>query len=254
MPLKHCGAENLVNELTIIRMHDRGIPVTLKMFHGANYAKRPGKDTDVGLDRDWDAPGKLMATQEPIVNYCAICRALWPMDYTPDVVLRVMVTSNWAANTGEPDATKMSIVAKFFDTLMLENAAGALKKKAPADYRRAREIYTRELELHGVTGERRETGGGGAREPESGPTPRGSGQGGGRAPNRPGGGPGQKRPPPKMGSFFVCYRYNEKNGCDRQLQGQVCKGPNGQVFAHACTAVKQNGEYCLGNHTKQQHK
>jgi hypothetical protein len=55
IPLKHCGAENLVNELTIIRMHDRGIPVTLKMFHGANYAKRPGKDTDGGLDGDWDA-------------------------------------------------------------------------------------------------------------------------------------------------------------------------------------------------------
>jgi hypothetical protein len=254
IPLKHCGAENLVNELTIIRMHDRGVPVTLKMFHGANYAKRPGKDTDAGLDRDWDAPGKLMAVQEAVVNYSTICRALWPMDYTPDVVLRVMVANKWAASTGEPDATKMSIVAKFFDTLMLENAANALKKKAPADYRRAREIYARAVELHGGMTEQKETGGSGTREPDGGAAHKGQTNSGGRAQNRPGSGPGQKRPPPKMGNFFVCYRYNEKNGCDRQLQGQGCKGPNGQVFAHACTYVKQTGDYCLGYHSKIQHK
>ncbi len=86
------------------------------------------------------------------------------------------------------------------------------------------------------------------------PAPKGTAAGKGGAPNQLGRGPGQKRPVPKMGNFFVCYRYNEKNGCSRQQQGQGCKGPARQVFAHACTFVKQNGDYCLGYHTKLQHK
>lgn len=254
IPLKHCGGENLVNELTIIRMHDRGIPVTLKMFHAANYAKRPSREGDASLDGDWDAPEKLRTAQEAVVNYGAISRALWPMDYTPDVVLRVMVTNNWAAGAGQSDAARMSIVAKFFDTLMLENAAGALKRKAPADYRRAKEIYARALELHGIVGDRRETLHAEPREVENVPAPKGPGGPGSRPANKPGGWQGNKRPPPKVGSIFVCYRYNDPVGCNRQQQGQGCKGLKGQVFAHACAAIKQNGDYCLGGHSKQQHK
>jgi hypothetical protein len=44
IPLKHCGAENAVNELVVVRMHDRGTPVSLKMFHGKNYVKRPNAE------------------------------------------------------------------------------------------------------------------------------------------------------------------------------------------------------------------
>jgi hypothetical protein len=65
--------------------------------------------------------------------------------------------------------------------------------------------------------------------------------------------PGAEEASTKEGEFFfVCYRFNEKNGCDRQLQGQGCKGPKGQVFVHACTFVKQSGEYCLRYHIKLQ--
>jgi hypothetical protein len=248
IPLKHCGAENLVNELTVIRMHDRGIPVTLRMFHGANYAKRPSRDVGATLDGDWDTPDRLRAVQEAVVNYTTICRALWPSDYTPDVIMRVMVVNNWAAGAADTDTTRMNIIAKFFDTLMLENAAGALKKKAPADYRRAREIYTRALELNGVASEKRETEKGGGKAGEH----SGAQKGGKQAPKQNMSGQ-TRRPPARVGSIFVCYRFNEK-GCVRQLQGQGCTTPGGQLFAHACNAVKPNGEYCLGNHSKPQHK
>ncbi len=62
IPLVHVGAENQVNELAIVRMHDRGTPVTLKMFCGANYAKRPEKDSAM-KDSEWEAPAKLKCLQ-----------------------------------------------------------------------------------------------------------------------------------------------------------------------------------------------
>jgi hypothetical protein len=52
------------------------------------------------------------------------------MDYIPEAVLRVMAINKWVAAAGESD------VAKFLDTLMLENEALVLQWKAPADYRR----------------------------------------------------------------------------------------------------------------------
>ncbi len=61
----------------------------------------------------------------------------------PHVIMWVMVVNNWAAGAADTDTTRMNIVARFFNTLMLENAASVLKKKAPTDYRCAGEIYTR---------------------------------------------------------------------------------------------------------------
>jgi hypothetical protein len=162
--------------------------------------------------------------------------------------MRVMVVNNWAAGATDTDAARMNIIARFFDTLMLENASGALKKKAPADYRRAREIYTRALELNGVVGERRESMKSGGKTGENGGVQKGGKQ---VAKQNPVG--NTKRAPARVGSVFVCYKFNE-NGCPRQLQGQGCVTPGGQLFAHACNAVKMNGEYCLGNHSKSQHK
>jgi hypothetical protein len=56
---EHCGVENLVNELIVIRMHDRGIPVTLRMFHSANNVMRQSRNVGAALDLDW-----LRAVQE----------------------------------------------------------------------------------------------------------------------------------------------------------------------------------------------
>ncbi len=40
LPLDHVGAENCISEHTIVRCHDRSMPLQLKMFFSNNYGKR----------------------------------------------------------------------------------------------------------------------------------------------------------------------------------------------------------------------
>ena len=44
IPLRHCNGNVVVNELAVVRLHDRSTPVTLKMFVDSNFAKRPGRE------------------------------------------------------------------------------------------------------------------------------------------------------------------------------------------------------------------
>jgi hypothetical protein len=148
IPLKHCGAENAVNELVVVRMHDRGTPVTLKMFHGKNYAKRPGAEA-VTLDGGWEAPMKMRFIQEALNNHAVVSRSLWPMDQTPDVIQRVLIRNYWGG-IGESDAMKATLITDFFGDLMTENASRATKRKEPADHRRAKELWAEVCEKHGV--------------------------------------------------------------------------------------------------------
>jgi hypothetical protein len=270
IPLKHCGAENAVNELVVVRMHDRGTPVTLKMFHGKNYAKRPGTEA-VTLDGGWEAPLKMRFIQEALNNHAVVSRSLWPMDQTPDVIQRVLIRNYWGG-IGETDAMKATLITDFFGDLMTENASRATKRKEPADHRRAKELWTEVCEKHGVavggtSGVQTKAAGG------SGGVGGGSGGGGngGNAGKQKqqtkqwdgkgatGGGAGRFQPSmsgrtaAKVGSIFVCHRYNEPLGCGRPKQGQGCKGWNGQIFAHNCNATKANGEYCLEVHPKKDH-
>ena len=57
----------------------------------------------------------------------------------------------------------------------------------------------------------------------------------------------------RVGSVFVCHRYNEAVGCGRVVQGQGCKGANSQMFAHNCNARKKDGSVCLGLHPAYKH-
>jgi hypothetical protein len=51
LPLEHVGAENCISEHTILRAHDRSLPLMIKMFFSNNYGKRSfaATDTKVGL-------------------------------------------------------------------------------------------------------------------------------------------------------------------------------------------------------------
>ena len=87
-------------------------------------------------------------------------------------------------------------------------------------------------------------GGGGQGSRSSG----GQGGGGGRFV------PGGTRPAvARVGSVFVCHRFNEAVGCGRVAQGQGCKGANNQMFAHNCNARKKDGSFCLGLHPAFKH-
>jgi hypothetical protein len=272
IPLKHCGAENAVNELVVVRMHDRGTPVSLKMFHGKNYVKRPNAEA-MSLDGGWEAPLKMRFIQEALANHAVVSRSLWPLDYTPEVIQRVLIRNNWGG-VGETDAVKAGLITDFFDDLMTENADRSTRGKEPADHRRGKELWADVCERHGVSGTsgvpsrpaaakggdgNGGNGGGKQRQQQGRQWENRGGNGGGGA----GGGRqwdgrfqqngAQGRTAAKVGSIFVCHRFNEPQGCGRPKQGQGCRGWNGQVFAHNCNATKQNGEYCLEVHAKKDH-
>ena len=211
------------------------------MLHSKNYSMRPSKDSEQ-LDGDWEAPTKLKGVQEAVVHYAAILRQLWPMDDTPEVLWKVLIRADFGGNH-ESDANKAGLVTAFFNTVMIENAANAVKRLAPADYRRAREIWLTVLESHGVSGL---------------PASSNPGQGQQKA-GKKGGASGQKdngsnRLVAKLGTSFVCHRFNETIGCPRFLMGLGCRGKNNQVFAHVCNYLKNDGKFCLDSHPKFQHK
>jgi hypothetical protein len=40
LPLAHVGLENAVSEHTVVRAHDRALPLQIKMFFANNFGKR----------------------------------------------------------------------------------------------------------------------------------------------------------------------------------------------------------------------
>lgn len=134
IPLRHCNGNVVINELAIVRMHDRSATLTLRMFMDANFAKRPGKETGA-MDLDWEAPTKLRAAQSAIYSYQAVLRALWPMDTTPEAIGQLLVKMDWGGSHRQ-DAARATLVEQFFNRAMMENAQLAVNRSAPADYRK----------------------------------------------------------------------------------------------------------------------
>lgn len=227
----------------------RSTPVTLKLLHVANYAKRAGKEA-TSLDAEWEAPKKVRGVQMALYNHAAACRALWPMDYTPETIGQVLVKAEWGG-ISRTDAVRASLIEQLFDRCMIENASRAVKRKPPADYRRVKEIWDDISEGAGpVLPTPADKSGGGQNN-------RGQASGGSRDGKNNRGGKGAHFVPDgfkmkvcKVGSLYVCHRYNDPPGCARTAQGQGCKTPKGQVFAHNCNFLKKNGEFCLAVHPR----
>ncbi len=246
IPLRHCNGNIVVNELAIVRMHDRGTPVTLKMFVDANFAKRPAKEA-TALDSEWEAPTKLRAAQAALYSYQAVLRALWPMDTTPETLGHILVKADWGGQQ-RTDAAKAALVELLFNRVMIENASLAVRRGAPADYRRVKEIWEDILELQPKMG----TGGQVGDGPGYGANRGGRGGRGGTA--RGGRTGADRAATAKIGNVFVCHAFNEQTGCKRPKQGPGCRNLNGQQFAHCCNARKADGDFCLGGHEKFNHK
>lgn len=230
------------------------------MLHGANFAKRPTKEA-AALDGDWDAPRKLRAVQTALYSHTAICRTLWPMDYTPEALGQLLVKSDWGGSA-RPDNLRAKMVEQLFDRVMIENASRAVKGKPPADHRRIKEVWEDIADSAGAAP-------GQSSHPSTATNSAGStnnaSRGTKRGKNKGSGGGGFSGPPPapnrkhqdgfrmnvcKVGSLYVCHRFNDPPGCAREVQGQGCKTPKGQAFAHNCNFLKNNGEYCLAAHPR----
>jgi hypothetical protein len=52
---------------------------------------------------DWEAPGRILEIQEAMENFSAVWHVLWPVDPTPLVLRRVLLNTNYGAQTGEDE-------------------------------------------------------------------------------------------------------------------------------------------------------
>jgi len=52
LALETLGANNLVSEHTIVRAHDRSLPLLVKMFTSSNYGKRSFSATETKVNKE----------------------------------------------------------------------------------------------------------------------------------------------------------------------------------------------------------
>jgi uncharacterized membrane protein YgcG len=213
------------------------------MMASANYAKRPAEGAVI-LDGEWEAPVKVKAAQAALFNYAAVLQALWPADYTAVVIGQVLVKEDWGGQT-RSDSTKATAIECFFNRLMVENAARAVKRKAPVDFRRAREVWSEVTEAWGPPpgGQQLQAvSGAGHSGNKSGKATGGSGGGGEKK--------GEVRGGARVGGRYICHRFNEEGGCNRDRDQMGCKGKFGQLYAHCCNFVRKDGSSCAEKHAR----
>ena len=108
--LSHYGAEGLINESTLVRLHDRQVPVELNMLHAANFTK-VGKEA-ASQREEWADPGEVRQLQEAVLNYAVVMQVLWPFDYGPMVIMRVLIESRWGEAAGNDDKERVRLVSR----------------------------------------------------------------------------------------------------------------------------------------------
>ena len=275
-PLSHLGMEGQVSETTVVRMHDRRVPVTLDMLCKGNAGK------DLKVDKaDWVEPTEVRHLQEAVLNYTVLLNALWPLDYAGLVITRVLVESSWGAVAGGSEKARVALVKKFFEETVRENSGRAVREEPPLVYEEARAKWVKVVEnvfpgvlgvgmgplaatMSAADGQKHpdgyttltKKGGAGRGAKQKGRGGRGGGFGGGGG-GAVGGGPGA----PPMGTsrtsavasgLPVCFGYNQHEGCKRDVvKATVCNDANGMHFAHACNFLdRTTNKFCLQLHRR----
>ena len=260
-PLAHLGMEGQVSETTILRMHDRRVPVSLGMLHKANVARDSRAEHQA-----WVEPSEVRQLQEAVLNYTVILQALWPLDYAGLVITRVLVEAKWGEVAGESEKERVALVKKFFDDTVKDNSGRAVRGEPPLDYEEAKTKWMRTLEnvypsltLVGVATSLSALGKGNQQQPGNSGQGKGgvSGRGRGGQVGRGGKGgsggmAGFNRERAMLNGLQVCFGFNGTSGCTRDSpKPNVCKDGNGIHYAHACNHLdKHKNAFCLQLHPR----
>jgi hypothetical protein len=119
IPLQHYGLDGQISELTVVRMHDRKVPVELEMLTREKITE-------------------VKHCMEAIVNYAVVCQTLWPTDYGPLVIMKVLTDSIWGEGSGLSEKQKVTAIKRTFDDVVRENSGRAVRKEVPLDYEKVR--------------------------------------------------------------------------------------------------------------------
>ena len=140
-PLAHLGMEGQVAETTVVRMHDRRVPITLDMLYKGNAGKEMKAEKG-----DWLEPTEVRHLQEAVLNYTVLLNAIWPLDYAGFVVSRVLTESGWGLAAGNNEKARVGLVRRFFDEVSRENSGRAVREEPPLAYDEARAKWVKVLE------------------------------------------------------------------------------------------------------------
>jgi len=246
--LGHYGAESQVNEKVILAMHDRQVPIELKMLLRANFHKDGGKGGDMA------EPAEVRHIQEAVCNYLTVSQVLWPFDYGPLVIMRVLVENRWGEAAGADMRERVSLVSRFFNEVASDNSGRAVRGEPPLDYEKARAKWTRLVEVTfpqlgyvAAAAATAGTGSGGAGRGRGGGRGGAAGRGAGAAGR--GGGTG---PVAMHSGRLVCFSFNSVAGCKRQQAARdACKDVAGKHYAHYCNYLdKTRNVFCLQMHPR----
>jgi len=216
------------------------------MLLRANFHKDSGKAADMA------EPAEVRHIQEAVCNYLTASQVLWPFDYGPLVILRILVESRWGEAAGADTRERISLVSRFFNEIVSDNSGRAVRGEPPLDYEKARAKWSRLVEISfpqlafATAGAATASGSGAGR----------GGRGGGR------GGAAGKGPASGRASGtgqvamhsgrLVCFNFNSPSGCKRQQASRdTCKDNTGKQFAHYCNHWdKAKNAFCLAMHPR----
>jgi hypothetical protein len=208
------GAQGQVNEATVVRLHDRRVMVDLDMFTRGSLNKELK-----GVDKSAEVVD-TKHLQEAVANYASVMQILWPMDYSPSVISRVLIDARWGEVIGK-DKLRTAVVKRFFSEVIRENCGRAVRREPPMVYSEAREKWLQVLESFVLQADRisilfNNTRMGSTSSVMAGGKPTSQKQ------NKAGPSGGKWRPNRPAASWNgvpVCYGYNSHTGCQRAKSG-----------------------------------
>ena len=245
LPLQHLGVEG-VPEATIVKLHDRRVPIELAML---------SKDAT-----------EVRHVEKAVYSYVVIMRCLHPIDPAALALQGVLVEAGWAANIGDGEKQRVQILRRFFDDALRENSGRAVRGEPPLSYEEGNGRWLKavtavlpNMSLMSVGQQMAAIATAGRQQPQPQKKPAAgkASQGGQGQAVVAKGGSTNSRTPARHNGMPVCFGYNGASGCGRLAPGTqaaMCVAGSSS-FAHVCnfwlkaTPGKAAG-HCLASHPR----
>ncbi len=220
----------------------------MKALLRANFHKDGGRTSDLA------EPAEIRHLQEAVVNYMTVNHVLWPFDYGPLVILRVLVENRWGEAAGADMRERVHLVSRFFNEVVSENSGRAVRGEPPLDYEKVRGKWTRQVETtypqlgylvsSGPGPAASQPGAPAGKQPSKGKSAQGQGGSGSKDSGN--------VPRAMQSGRPVCYAFNQREGCKRQRGAiDACRDASGKLYAHYCNFYdKSRKAHCLAVHPR----
>jgi hypothetical protein len=119
LPWQHLGVD--MPESTVVKMHNRKVPVELEMMAREVKGMRQVK---LG-----------------VMNYVGALRSLHPYDYGGFVIQMVLTEAGWGEHLGDSEPVRVKLVKRFFDDCCKENSGHAVRRQPPLSYEQVKTLW-----------------------------------------------------------------------------------------------------------------